>query len=174
MEPLRGGTLVNGLPEEAGRILEEAVPGRSKVDWALRWLWKQPEVAVVLSGMSHMDQLRENLELTERAASASWTSHDAETLRQVRQVILKLQKVNCTACGYCLPCPHGVNIPRNFSLCNDHHMLNDPAARARYYSLLGEKERASACIACGECLEKCPQQIAIPDELQHVADLFGT
>ena len=174
MEPLRGGTLVHGLPEEAGRILEEAVPGRSKVDWALRWLWKQPEVAVVLSGMSHMDQLSENLELTVRAASASWNSHDAETLRKVRQVILKLQKVNCTACGYCLPCPHGVNIPRNFSLCNDHHMLNDPAARARYYSLLGEKERASACIACGECLEKCPQQIAIPDELQEVADLFGT
>ena len=173
MEPLRGGTLVNGLPEEAREILKEARPGRSEVDWAFRWLWNQEELSVVLSGMSDMDQLRENLELAKSAESLSWTPEEAGILRQVRQVILQKQRVNCTACGYCVPCPHGVNIPRNFSLCNDHHMLNDPAARNRYYGLLGERERASACIECGECLEKCPQQIAIPDELKHVAELFG-
>ncbi len=174
MEPLRGGTLINGLPPEAREILQEARPGRSLVEWALRWLWKEPKLSMVLSGMSHMDQLKQNLELSRGTASASWTPLEGEAIRNVNQVILKLQRVNCTDCGYCLPCPHGVNIPRNFALCNDHHMLHDPAARARYYGLLGEKERASSCIECGECLEKCPQQIAIPDELQHVAELFGT
>ncbi len=165
---------MNGLPEEALGILREAAPGRSAVDWALGWLWKQPEVTVVLSGMSHMDQLRENLELAERAEKGIWTTQDNQTIHEVQELIRKLQKVNCTACGYCLPCPHGVNIPRNFSLFNDHHMLNDPAARNRYYGLLSEKERASGCVACGECVEKCPQQIAIPDELQYVAELFAT
>lgn len=172
MEPLRGGSLVNGLPEEAKRILQDAAPGRSTVDWALGWLWKQPEVTVVLSGMSHMDQLRENLELAESAEKVLWSVQDSEIISLVQELIQKLQKVNCTACGYCLPCPHGVNIPRNFSLVNDHHMLNDPAAKNRYFGLLSEKERASACISCGECVEKCPQQIAIPEELQHVAELF--
>jgi predicted aldo/keto reductase-like oxidoreductase len=183
MEPLRGGALVNGLPQEAREILREVRPQRSEVAWALKWLWKQPEVTVVLSGRSHLDHLKENLELSEGAAGikgatgaseAAWTLQESEAISKVNQVIRKLQKVNCTACSYCLPCPHGVNIPRNFALVNDHHMLNDPAAKARYYSLLGEKERASACVECGECLEKCPQQIAIPDELQDVAELFGT
>lgn len=173
MEPLRGGALVNGLPGEAKDILNQAEPGRSVVAWALKWLWKQPELNMVLSGMSDMDQLDENLKLTAALAGASWSSHEEETLARVNQVIRKLQKVNCTACSYCLPCPHGLNIPRNFALVNDFFMLKDPAARARYYSLLGEKERASACIECGECLEKCPQQIAIPDELRLVADVFA-
>ena len=173
MEPLRGGTLVNGLPAEARKVLQEAVPGRTEVDWAFRWLWKQPGISVVLSGMSHMDQLKENLCLVNGAADSTWSLQEEEVIRRVNQVIREKQRVNCTACGYCLPCPHGVNIPRNFSLCNDHHMLHDPAARNRYYGLLSEKERASSCIECGECLEKCPQQIAIPDELQHVAALFG-
>lgn len=174
MEPLRGGALVNGLPLEAKKVLQEADPGRSLVAWALKWLWKQPEVSMVLSGMSHMDQLNENLDLTESLAGASWSPRENETIGQVNQVIRKLQKVNCTACSYCLPCPHGVNIPRNFAFVNDFHMLKDPAARGRYYSLLGENERASACTECGECIEKCPQQIAIPDELRHVAEVFAT
>jgi len=174
MEPLRGGGLVHGLPDEARLIMREAMPGRSEVEWAFRWLWNQADVNVVLSGMSSMDQLRENLELAERISENSWSAEEDEVLQRVNRVIKSLQKVNCTTCGYCLPCPHGVNIPRNFSLYNDHFMLNDPAARNRYYGLLGENERASNCIQCGECLEKCPQQIAIPDELLQVAELFGT
>ncbi|MCP4310782.1 MAG: aldo/keto reductase [Bacteroidetes bacterium] len=173
MEPLRGGALVNGLPGEARKVLHETDPGKSAVEWAFQWLWSQPEVTVVLSGMSSLDQLKENLDLAKRASGASWTERESEAILQVKRVISNLQRVNCTDCGYCIPCPEGVNIPRNFSLINDHHMLNDPAARNRYYALLGEKERAASCVECGECLEKCPQQIAIPDELQHVAELFG-
>ena len=90
----------------------------------------------------------------------------------VNRIIKSLQKVSCTSCGYCMPCPHGVDIPRNFMLCNDHHMLNDPGARVRYFRLLKESQRASGCIRCGECVEKCPQNIPIPEELEHMADLF--
>jgi predicted aldo/keto reductase-like oxidoreductase len=173
MEPLRGGGLVNGLPDEARQILNEAAPGRTEVDWAFRWLWSQPEVSVVLSGMSHMDHVTENLELANNLVHTSWSGKEAETIARVNCVINELQKVNCTNCGYCMPCPEGVNIPRNFSLCNDHHMLKDPMAKVRYHRILGESEKASNCTQCGVCLEKCPQHIPIPDELEYVSGLFG-
>ncbi|MEN8202841.1 MAG: aldo/keto reductase [Bacteroidota bacterium] len=173
MEPLRGGALVSGLPKEAREILNASAPGRSEVDWALGWLWNHPEVSVVLSGMSHMDHVSENLKLADRFSHEQWAPEDDAAVAHATLLIKKLQKVNCTSCGYCLPCPEGVNIPRNFSLCNDHHMLSDPSAKYRYFRLLGEVERASNCVRCGTCVEKCPQQIAIPDELEHVAGLFG-
>jgi predicted aldo/keto reductase-like oxidoreductase len=172
MEPLRGGALVNGLPEESRTILKEAEPGRSEVEWAFRWLWKQSGVTVALSGMSHLDQVKENLALANAVSTAGWTHKDARAIEKAREIIFKLQRVNCTSCGYCLPCPEGVNIPRNFSLCNDHHMLHDPAAKNRYFGLLSEAERASNCVQCGICEEQCPQHIAIQAELGHVVDLF--
>jgi predicted aldo/keto reductase-like oxidoreductase len=173
MEPLRGGALVDGLPEEARNLLHQAVPGRSTVDWAFRWLWKQPEVSVVLSGMSHMDQLLENLELAGGLSGIRWTAAEQEAIQQVNGILHRLQRVSCTSCGYCMPCPNGVDIPRNFMLSNDYHMLNDRGARVRYFRLLGEAERASNCIQCGECLDKCPQHIPIPDELEYLAELFN-
>ncbi|RPI41676.1 MAG: aldo/keto reductase, partial [Bacteroidetes bacterium] len=146
---------------------------RSEAGWAFRWLWSQPEVSVVLSGMSGMDQLTENLELAGEAPEGCWTPEDESAIVKVNRVIRSLQRVSCTSCGYCMPCPHGVDIPRNFMLCNDHYMLRDPGARFRYYRLLGESQRASACTRCGECVEKCPQDISIPEELLHIAQLFG-
>ncbi len=172
MEPLRGGSLVTGLPEPSKKILQEAVPGRSEVEWALGWLWNQSEVDVVLSGMSHPDHVRENLELAQRVPGAPWTEKDENAIKGANQVIQDLQRVSCTACGYCMPCPEGVNIPRNFSLCNDHHMLQDKGAKVRYYRLLGAPERASSCVQCGLCEEQCPQHIPIMKELEHVAELF--
>lgn len=173
MEPLRGGALVNGLPEKARQVLSNAVPERSSVEWAFRWLWDQSAVSMVLSGMSTLDQVEENLELAGNVAGRQWEQGERVAIEQVKQILNSLQKVNCTACGYCLPCPEGVSIPRNFELVNEHYMLKDPAAKSRYHAFLGENQRASACIACGECLEKCPQQINIPEEMQHVAQLFG-
>ena len=173
MEPLRGGALVDGLPVDARKILQDAVPGRSEVDWAFRWLWKQADVSVVLSGMSTPDQVMENLELGHSFSDGLWTLEEGKAIDQVNQVIKKLQRVNCTDCGYCMPCPEGVNIPLNFSLCNDHHMLNDPSAKVRYYRFLDDTGRASNCIQCGVCVEKCPQQIPIPEEMEHVAALFA-
>jgi len=172
MEPLRGGALVNGLPDGAREILDRAVPGRSMADWAFQWLYRQPEVSMVLSGMTHFDQLEENLALADRSSGIRWTGAEEEAIRQAKEIILRLQRVNCTSCGYCMPCPNGVDIPRNFMMDNDYHMLNDRGARVRYFRLLGESERASNCIRCGECLDKCPQQIPIPDELEYLAGLF--
>jgi len=173
MEPLRGGSLVTGLPAEANSILLEKAPERSNVEWAFRWLWDQPEVSVVLSGMSSMEQVTENIELANDVSQAPWDQGGQVAIEQVTKVIKKLQRVPCTTCNYCMPCPEGVNIPRNFSLCNDHHMLNDPSASGRYIGLLSESERASNCVQCGKCEPQCPQQIPIMKELEHVAELFG-
>ena len=172
MEPLRGGSLVNGLPEQSRKVLNEAVPGRSEVDWAFQWLWKQAEVTVVLSGMSHLDHVKENMELASTVAERPWTEKDERAIKKATAIITKLQRVNCTACAYCMPCPEGVDIPRNFALCNDHHMLHDPAAKNRYIGLLSETEKASNCVQCGLCEEQCPQHIPIRAELGHVVDLF--
>jgi uncharacterized protein len=171
MEPLRGGTLVNGLPPSAREFLERAAPGRTAVGWALEWLWKRPEVTVVLSGMSHMDHLMENLQLAGKPPE-QWSARDEEALRMAVKVIRNLKQVDCTACGYCLPCPEGVNIPRNFALLNDYYMLHDPAAKLRYQRLLSETARASSCIQCGECEPKCPQGIPIPVELERVDEIL--
>ncbi len=173
MEPLRGGALVHGLPKEAKIILQQSVPGRSLAGWAFRWLWNQQEISLTLSGMSTMDQLKENLGLADTAGEDPWSESETEAILKVTGIIRRLQKVPCTECGYCMPCPHGVNIPRNFTLCNDYYMLQDKGAIVRYQRLLKEEQRASSCIRCGECIEKCPQQIAIPDELEHVAKLLG-
>ena len=173
MEPLRGGSLVNGLPSGARRVMQESAPGRSEVEWAFRWLWSQPEVSVLLSGMSDMEQVTQNLELAGRIPDSPWSPEEDATIGKVRDAIRSLQRVDCTSCGYCMPCPHGINIPMNFTLCNDHHMLNDPSARLRYNSYLNEEERASGCTECGECEEKCPQQIPIREELKYVGQLFS-
>ncbi len=174
MEPLRGGALADGLPEDALSVLKMASPDRSPADWAFRWLWNQPEISTVLSGMSTIAQVEENLKLAAVLPGEPWTGEDDGAITRVTEIIRNRQRVDCTSCGYCMPCPHGVDIPRNFMLVNDHHMLNDRGARVRYHRLLKDHQRASACIQCGECLDKCPQQIPIPDELEHVAELFGT
>jgi len=172
MEPLRGGLLVKDLPAETRKIFNEAASDRSAVEWALRWLWDQTGVSTILSGMSHLDQMKENLDLAENVSEALWTEKDEDSVRKAKGIINDLQRVNCTTCGYCMPCPEGVDIPFNLALSNDHHIFNDQGAGFRYKLVLGETERASNCVQCGECLEKCPQQIPIPDELEHVADLF--
>ena len=173
MEPLRGGTLVKGLPPDALKAFKEADPDRTVVDWALHWLWKDPLVSVVLSGMSHMDHVRENLDLAARLPQKEWTARDERTIQLVSSMIRGKKRVDCTACNYCMPCPEGVNIPRNFSLYNDFHMLNDPAAKLRYQRLLSETSKASNCMACGQCEPHCPQGIPIMAELAHVDDTLS-
>jgi len=172
MEPLRGGTLVNGLPPAAWKLMEQAVPERTAVEWALQWLWRQPEVTMVLSGMSHLDHVKENVQLARNISRTEWTVKDNEALAKAVGITRQLQRVNCTDCAYCMPCPEGVNIPRNFALCNDHYMVRDPAAKVRYQRLLTDTAKASNCVRCGQCEPLCPQGIQIMDELEHVAELF--
>ena len=172
MEPLRGGTLVNGLPPAAWKLMEQAAPERTAVEWALQWLWRQPEVTMVLSGMSHLDHVKENVQLASNISRNEWTVKDNEALAKAVGITRQMQRVNCTDCAYCMPCPEGVNIPRNFALCNDHYMVQDPAAKVRYQRLLTDTAKASSCVRCGQCEPLCPQGIQIMDELEHVAELF--
>lgn len=176
MEPLRGGFLVNNLPDEGKLILRAARPEWSLAEWALRWVWDQPEVSAVLSGMSTMAQVEENVRLAAATETGNLTGGDKAALDQVRRLFMERIKVGCTACGYCLPCPCGVAIPKIFSLYNEFHFTDDAQAQqiARYFYLgiMGEDQPASACVGCGECLEKCPQHIDIPAEMGKAAAVF--
>lgn len=176
MEPLRGGFLVNQLPQTGREILKKARPDWSFAEWALRWVLDQPEVSVVLSGVSTMEQLDENLRLADHIGSGNLTEEDHEAIRQVRQLFLDRTQVGCTACGYCLPCPFGVAIPKIFSLYNEYHFTDDPKAQATarmfYDGMAGEDKPASDCTSCGTCVERCPQHIDIPAEMGKAARLF--
>ena len=176
MEPLRGGFLVNHLPDQAKQILRDTQPGWTFAEWALRWIWDQPEVSAALSGMSNMEQTAENLRIAERAGPGGLSADDHGAVEKVRNIFIERTKVGCTACGYCLPCPSGVAIPKIFSLYNEYHFTDDPAAqqvaRFFYMGIMGDDKPANSCTQCGVCLGKCPQHIAISDEMSRAAELF--
>lgn len=174
MEPLRGGALVDGLPRDARTLFHESAPERSEVDWALRWIWKNPGVSMILSGMSTFEQTQENIRIANIAPDADWTETDEETIVDTQQVIRNLWEVDCTACGYCMPCPAGVNIPMVFRNLNNYTVLDDLHAKSTYHIFLSEDERASNCTQCGECEDKCPQKIAISEKMKRVEKLFGS
>lgn len=173
MEPLLGGRLAR--PPRAVRALFEAFdPDRSPADWALQWVWDQPEVSVVLSGMSRPAELEQNLGSAERSSVGSLRPAEHDLLGRVRSAYRSAIPVPCTNCGYCLPCPNGVNIPRNFELYNDGRIHDDPGtARLLYARFLTEADRASACIRCGECEKKCPQEIPVGEWMPKVHAVLG-
>lgn len=175
MEPLRGGFLINQMPESLRAHLAGARPSWSLADWALRWLWDQPEVSVVLSGMSTMEQVEENLTIACNAEP--FIDRDKAAIAAVRGEFLSRIKVGCTGCGYCLPCPEGVNIPRNFMMYNDYFLTDNETARGHIkyvykYLVLGADEMADRCLRCGECEGKCPQQLSIGSAMEDVAAVF--
>jgi len=175
MEPLRGGRLANAPPQVA-RVWESALTHRSAVEWALQWVWNQPEVSLALSGMSTMEQVVEDVEIASRSGPGTLTAEDLALIERARDAYLGLSPIPCTSCGYCLPCPSGVNIPRVFQIYNECIMYDDPrTGRFRYRGPQGlsEEERADNCIECGECLEACPQDIDIPEWLKKVHELLG-
>ncbi len=180
MEPLRGGNLGNPQPPPAVEaIWETAEKRRTPAEWALRWVWNHPEVKVVLSGMNIDEHIVENLAIADQAEPRSLTSQECEIVDQVAARYKELMAVNCTGCGYCLPCPEGVMIPSIFEVYNNMHLFGNHqeakfvyAARTSGVLTGGTAGFASACVKCGECLEKCPQQIEIPDVLEDVVDVL--
>jgi len=169
MEPLRGGLLAKDPPPAVAEAWEGAPPGVSRVELALKWLWDQPEVSVVLSGMSMMNQVEENVTFAARSAVRSLKDDERKLFDRVRQAYLSLTPIPCTRCGYCQPCPNGVNIPDIFQLYNETTMYADAnIGRFRYASPMGmpAAQRADQCKECGECLDACPQHIPIPDWLK--------
>jgi hypothetical protein len=167
MEPLFGGGLANPPPPVA-EILRAA--GRDPVDLALRWLWHQPEVSLVLSGMSTLEQVQQNVEIAGRAEPGCLAADEAALVDRVRAKYDEVMPIRCTRCGYCLPCPHGVNIPLNFELYNKTLMFGGSiAAHCRnFYAVLGPRQAAN-CQQCGDCEQRCPQQLAIGAAMARVS-----
>ncbi len=169
MEPLRGGSLTRTPPEEVARLWESAPVKRSQADWALQWLWNQPEVSLVLSGMSTMEQVEQNLDSADRSRVGGMSPEELATVDRVREAYRTLSPIPCTDCRYCMPCPSGVAIPRIFSTYNDSVMYDQPdRAKASYNRFMKPEERADNCVECGQCEAACPQQIEIIDWLKKV------
>lgn len=172
MEPLRGGRLAAGLPEGARRALAEDGRGRSAAEWGLRWLWDQVGVTCVLSGMNSLEMVRENCRIAADAQAGTFTPEDFALIDRLRREIGRSMRVGCTGCGYCQPCPQGVNIPGAFRCLNE--IGEDGLRRARHEYLQTTAMRrpsgaASRCVGCGKCEAHCPQSLPIRKELQNAA-----
>ncbi|ADN35910.1 aldo/keto reductase [Methanolacinia petrolearia DSM 11571] len=177
MEPLRGGNLTRTVPQVVKEIWNEAPVKRSPAEWALRWVWNHPGVTVVLSGMNDEENIRENLRIADEAYPDSLTEEELELVKRVEAKYRELLKVGCTGCQYCMPCPAGVNIPLCFEHYNNLNLADNPEEEKFMYASrlggilsVGEPEYASLCIECGQCLEKCPQHIDIPEVLKSVVE----
>lgn len=172
MEPLLGGKLATGLPDEAVKLFKKADPQYSPVGWALRWLLNQPEVTVILSGMNDDKQLEENIQVCSQCEPGSLTQDERETYDRVREIFRASYKVPCTGCGYCMPCPKNVNIPGCFSAYNTSYALGTGSGRIQYLMNTGavaeQLSGAGLCIKCGKCEKHCPQNIQIREELDQV------
>ena len=168
MEPLRGGKLVNKLPEDAKKLMAGHHRGWSPADWGLRWLWDQPEVTVVLSGMNSLEMVEENVRIASEATAGAFTDDDRAFLRQILGIIRAKEKVGCTGCRYCMPCPKGVDIPGIFASYNTMYTESKVSGWAQYFqavALAGEPSFASQCVKCGKCEQHCPQSIPIREKL---------
>ncbi|MGB8220032.1 MAG: aldo/keto reductase [Methanoregula sp.] len=179
MEPLRGGNLAGPVPAEIQKIWDEAPEKRSAAEWGLRWVWDHPEVTVVLSGMNDEAHIDENIRVAGSALPQSLTPDDRDRIGRARDTYRRLMKVGCTGCGYCMPCPAGVDIPGCFSLYNARHLFpKDRSAKFHYFGrhggLIGDVSYAGLCRQCGKCAKACPQHLPIPQLMKDVkADMEG-
>ena len=166
MEPLKGGSLVE-IPEEVKKIFDGAEEKKSAVHWAFKWLYNFPEATTILSGMSSMEQLKENLDIFENAKSDSMSEGELEIIEKVKEFYQSKFKVGCTGCNYCMPCPSGVAIPRIFKIYNDVGIGGDiNYAKNLYANLVETNADASQCTECGKCEEVCPQNLTIIKDLK--------
>lgn len=173
MEPLLGGKLARP-PKTIEAIFNDNIIKRKPADWALQWVWNHPEVSVILSGMSNFEQVEENLASAHKSKAGLFSGGDFALIDKVRKEFEKRTVIPCTKCEYCMPCPQGVAIPRNFELYNDGAIYNDPgAARYNYKVWMKPEDRASACTACKECEAKCPQKIEISSWMPKVDNVIG-
>jgi predicted aldo/keto reductase-like oxidoreductase len=172
MEPLRGGRLADRLPKEVLQEFHSHDKNSTPVEWALKWIWNQPEVTVVLSGMSDEAQLYENVLIASDTQPNSLSDKELKVFDRVMDIMHEKTKIPCTGCGYCIPCPFGVNIPGCFSVYNEKYLLGEKHNRIIYLRTLGGLSKkpayASACTECGKCEKHCPQNIEIRKELKQV------
>ena len=173
MEPLRGGRLAHNVPEDVKALWDQAETKRSPVEWAFRWLYSFPEITVILSGVSTMEQLKDNLEIFSKSAPNSMDEKELELVRKVKELYDSKIKVGCTGCNYCVPCPSGVEIPRIFSIYNDYSIFGGAKEfKEMYKGLMNEGKDASSCVECGQCESECPQHISIIDKLKEAHEVL--
>lgn len=168
MEPLRGGKLVDLLPEKAKREIAEDPHGWTPAEWAFRWLWDQPEITCVLSGMNSVGMVEENCRIASEAKSGGYGPAEKEFISKIKSYIIESTKVNCTGCRYCMPCPKGVDIPAIFSCYNHMYSENKNSGRLEYFQTVALRitpADASLCVKCGKCEQHCPQKIPIREKL---------
>ncbi|MFC2044656.1 aldo/keto reductase, partial [Chloroflexota bacterium] len=177
MEPLRGGQLTKKPPEPVAKVWKKARQNFNLVEWALLWLWNQPEISLALSGMSTIEQVVENVAIAERYELGKLTTDELALINQVRKAYQGLSPIPCTSCGYCMPCPNRVEIPTILSIYNDSIIYDDiKKGQLRYTTgplALRADQRADQCVECEECVKTCPQKIAVPDWLKKAHDLLG-
>jgi hypothetical protein len=181
MEPLRGGQLARPTPAAEAAWAAAAAelrsagrrPPESPVEWALRWLWDQPEVSLVLSGMSTMEQVEQNVAYAARAGCGVMTPEDQAVIARVRDAYREATPIPCTGCKYCLPCPSTVSIPDILALYNDAVAYADVEGARERYTWIDEGSRADACTRCGECEAACPQGIAIVGWLEKAQEFLA-
>ena len=169
MEPLRGGKLVNMLPDGAKKAFKESSRGWTPAEWAFRWLYNQEAVTVVLSGMNSVEMVEENCKTASEALPGHLTEDDFKTLDVVKEKIRENEKVGCTGCRYCMPCPKGVDIPGTFRCYNAMYTESKREGRFEFAQTVGltkEPAFASQCIECGKCEKHCPQNIPIRQKLK--------
>ena len=173
MEPLRGGRLVNNIPQEVQKLWDMAETRRTPVEWAFQYLYNRDDVDCVLSGMNSLDQVKQNIQIASTIDKIS--QNDQEIIREVARTYRSFLGNRCTRCGYCMPCPHGVDIINCLTEYNIAHMMGDPKASAmQYFTLIDDDSRADSCIDCKECIPFCTQMLDIPAELQKVYEYFGS
>lgn len=168
MEPLRGGSLADP-PENIRHIFQQSGITRTPAEWGLFWAWSQPGVSIVLSGMSSLEQVKQNLKTADRFDGQKLSEAEQQIIARVKKAYMDSKAIDCTQCGYCMPCSFGVNIPANFAMYNEAERYNNYSGpKWQYANRLKEEERASACTGCLRCLPKCPQKLEISDLLEKV------
>lgn len=169
MEPLRGGKLVDLLPEKAKEIIADNPRKWTPAEWAFRWLWSQPEVTCVLSGMNSEEMVQENVRIASEVQIYEFSREDFKMIEEVKAAINKNTKVGCTGCAYCMPCPKGIDIPTAFRCYNQMYTENKKSGRFEYLQIVAlQKEMSdiSSCVECGKCEMHCPQHIEIRKKLK--------
>jgi predicted aldo/keto reductase-like oxidoreductase len=174
MEPLKGGILANP-PKDIQWLWDTAEKKKSPVEWSFSWLASFPEVKVILSGMNELEQIKENIEIMSRCTENALNEDEIHLIEKVKEKYIEKIKVNCTKCQYCMPCPMGVDIPKNFTYYNNAYMFEDLNNVAHSYQTgIPRRAKASNCKGCKECEKKCPQGIKISEVLKDVDEMLSS
>jgi predicted aldo/keto reductase-like oxidoreductase len=172
MEPIQGGRLSITPPAEIQRIWDEAPVKRSPAEWALQWVWNQPEVSIVLSGMSTKQHVEENVESAGRSGPGTLSLKELEVIDRVKQKYSELGYIGCTRCLYCQPCPQGVVIPEIIRVLNENYTNSQEEAKKAYLDEIPEESRAGKCVRCGTCEEQCPQDLPIMNLMRGASRMY--